>query len=215
MSNKKFFVLMPGNWPEADKYLSRPLLGSQKNPSIPWISVAQGIVDGKYDFVERASLDRSQKENYILEANTHAANETKTWTISEQAGFIFKKPSLLRAIISLQSIKTIDVMDDLSTEQILNNEFLKEASRLCKSPDLILIVPKRGWLLAAPGKPGDFPKMMKMNSIASGVFGRAENQAISNSCFFWNESLIGYNSFDGASGSLSLIKPEKELWFVE
>ena len=50
MSDKKFFVLMPGNWSEADKYLSRPLLGNQGDPHIPWISVAQGVVDGEYDW---------------------------------------------------------------------------------------------------------------------------------------------------------------------
>jgi hypothetical protein len=221
-----FFVLMPGSWPDADSHLCRPLLGGRKNRAehTPLVAVARGLVAGGYDFVARSNLGRADGHRVIAEAAEALQARPRTWQVAEKRGFLlWKRPSMVRLIVSQPPGATPDPMDDLSCEQILNPTALAEAADQLGSQELLAVVPKRGWLLLLPGKPGEIPQMMLAHQVASGVFERGAGDALSPYAFFVRADgrgadaagrLLGLNVFDGTSGTLSLVEPDDSEWLL-
>ena len=135
--------------------------------------------------------------------------------MAEQTGFwVFKKPSLVRVLLPGQPQPTLDAMDDLSAEQVLNPAVLEEIATLVQSDCIIVAIPKRGWLMACPGQPGEFPKMAKMHQIAAGVCGRAGADALTQHVYFVQHGAIMGVSVQDGSGLLSLYGPEESEWLV-
>jgi hypothetical protein len=51
------FVIKPNNWPDADNYLSRPLIGQRAFPLVPWLTISAGASGEGFQLVDRAGLD--------------------------------------------------------------------------------------------------------------------------------------------------------------
>jgi hypothetical protein len=213
-----FFVLQSGGWAEREACLCRPFLGSRggHGGQMPWVAVARGLTNGRYDLVRREGLAAGDARALIDEAQAHADASQRTWQVSETRGLLFfKKPSLIRAIVHQPPGATPDPMDDLSSEQILSPKALAEASAQLGSTALIAVIPKRGWLMITTGRPGEFPQMMKAHQVADGVFGLAEADAITPYAFFIQDGApSGVSMFDRGSGSLSLMKPVEKEWLL-
>lgn len=218
-----YFVLLPGDWPgAATAYLCRPLIGPRegRSPLMPWLAVATGVEDGLYTLVAREGVnaaDPAALRTHIEEARADLAGRAPGWDVAEKSGFLFKKPSLVRAIVPIQdrTIPTLDLMDDLSSELIVSDAAMAGAAAALDARELIAVVPKRGWLLVAPGRPGDLPQMRRMHEAADGIHGRAGEQAITPLSFFWRDGrLAGFNQMDASGGSLQLIAPDETSWLL-
>jgi hypothetical protein len=209
------FVVKPNNWPDADTCLCRPLIGQRSFSEVPWLAIAVGASSQGFQFVDQAGLDQNTARQIIAEATKHLESQSVVWDIAEKRGLIFKKPYILRAIVPAQTAKTPDIMDDLSCEQLANNRAMIEASKILSTENIMAIIPKRGWLLVCPGRPGEFPKMEEMHNAAQSMMGRAEpDQCISSNIFFWeNGNLVGQAVRDDSSGYISLAKSEESEWF--
>jgi hypothetical protein len=227
------FLLCPSNWKGSERYLCRPLLGSSQNDSeMPWLALGYLDRDRGFVFVERDGLDETQIRELLNQAQQNLTNSSSQWRVSETSGFLFfKKPSLLQATTSsdpalltqLADIKEVIpgvtmsmagtiVPDDYCCEQLLNVDFMQQASTLLGKQELIAIIPKRGWLMVAPGRAGEIPQMVKMGQAATGVYSRAGELAITALAFFvQNGRLIGINSHE--QSYLSMLQPIEEFWF--
>lgn len=212
-----YFVLQSGAWAEADRHLCRPLIGTRKSrsPQTPWVAVARGTERGGFDLVTRVQANGSGAA-IVEQAKDSLARHPSHLQVAEQAGFwLFKKPSLVRVLLPGQPQPTLDAMDDLSAEQVLNPALLDEVAALVRSDSILVAIPKRGWLMACPGQPGELVKMTKMHEIANGVFGRAGTDALTEHVYFVQHgALVGVSVQDQAGGYLSLYGPEESEWLV-
>jgi len=213
-----FFVLMSGAWSDADSHLCRPLLGSRtgRPPLLPWVAIARGVSGGGYDLVGRDGLTAADARGFVAEATSHLDACARSWQVAATSGFLFfKRPSMVRPIVAQPPGATPEPMDDLSSEQILNPKALAEAGASLRSQELLVVIPKRGWMLALAGRAGEFPRMMVANQAASGVFGRAGKDALSPYAFFTSGGrLTGANVLEGSSGFMHLAAPDEAGWLV-
>lgn len=208
------FVLMPGEWPQAANYLCRPLLGTRANrePDMPWVAVATGVLDGRFDLVQRGHVPSARE--FIQEAQNHLQSQSVTWQVTEKGGLFHQKPEVVRAVL-MQQTPTPDPMDDLSSEQILNSAAMTEAAGTLHADQLVAIIPKRGWLLVRAGSPSDWTARKYMLDAAAGVFSRAGGQAISPYVFHWQAGqIVGYEVIEGTSGHMSLQQAQEEEWLL-
>jgi hypothetical protein len=214
MSN--FFVLMPPDWSGADRYLCRPIIGNRGALRVPWLTVATGVDNGNCQFVSSPDLDRSAAQQTIAAATAQQESQAVSWDTVEKRGLIFKKPYLLRAIVSSQSAPTPTPMDDLSSEQMVSPTAMLAASNTLSAPSLMAIVPKRGWLLVCPGRSDEFPKLSQMHDLATQLMtGENRDRCLGNDVFFWeNGTLTGQAVRDKSSGYVSLAQPQPSVWSV-
>lgn len=214
---RHYFVLQSGSWAEADRHLCRPLIGTRKSrsPQTPWVAVARGTERGGFDLVTRTQANGSGAA-IVEQAKDNLARHPSHLQVAEQAGFwLFKKPSLVRVLLPGQPLPTLDAMDDLSAEQVLNPGVLEEVAALVRSDSIIVAIPKRGWLMACPGQPGEMNEMTKMHQLAGGVFGRAGSDALTEHVYFVQHgAIVGVSAADPTSGDLSLYGPEESEWLV-
>ncbi|MBC8104180.1 MAG: hypothetical protein H7Z41_16520 [Cytophagales bacterium] len=214
-----YFILMPGTWDSADRHLCRPLIGSRetRDTQTPWVTVATGVTDGQYDLIARTGPSPEAARQQIAEAQRHLELQPVTWQVTEKRGLLLKKPWIVRAMItSMRKVPTLGPMDDLSSELLLHSAALTEASRVVNSRELVVIVPKRGWLLAGAGGAADWPARKYMLDAATGVFGRATaQQGISPYVFHWqNGQVTGYEATEGQGGYLSLQQAQESEWLI-
>ena len=216
MATTVYFVLQPATWSGIDSHLCRPLLGSRRADDIPWVSVARSSAHGQVELVKRDGLDGAAARALVSQARTWIDTNELSWQVVAQRGFLFwKRPSMLRPINAKAGIGlTTDPMDDLSSELVLSPRALAEAAAKLGSSDLIAAIPKRGWLVLAPGSPGELPRMLEVHQIADGVFGRAEaKDALTDTVFFvQNGAVSGISRMKANAGSLSLLKPDEAAW---
>lgn len=106
-------------------------------------------------------------------------------------------------------------VDDLSTDVLLNPAALQEATKTLNADCIGIVVPKRGWLLAAPASPGDIAASGRLFEMSGGVASRAGEHAVSGSVvLFCNASgLSGVEVREGSSGYVSLMRPDEDTWF--
>lgn len=211
-----FYVIMPGSWSGAEEFLSRPILGHRQGrpASLPWVAVASGVEAGRYALVRRDARQPEAMKALIEEARRHVEGQPVGWQVAESRGLIFKAPVLLRAVVALAPGVTASPTDDLSSEQLLSRKALSAAAARLGSPSLIAVVPRRGWLLVAPGAPGELPAMTKMHQAAAGVFGRAGADGIASCGFFvQNGELVGANVVEPSGGFMHMARPQDGAWF--
>jgi PadR family transcriptional regulator PadR len=79
---------------------------------------------------------------------------------------------------------------------------------------MIAVVPKRGWLVVGPGKPGELPRMMAMHRLAIGVFDRAApHDALTETAFFVAAgTIIGTSTFGASGGGIALRQVDENAW---
>src|SRR5262249_45159210 len=159
----------------------------------------------------REGLGAGDARALIAEAEANAAKGPREWTVAEKSGFIFKKPSLLRAygdpMVPVKAMTTDGGgIDDLSTELILDAAFMTQAAELLRGEDLIAAIPKRGWLLVGRCVPGELPVMIRFRQMAEGIAGRGGRHALTSACFFVRDGVLRGVSGDGY---LSLVTSEE------
>jgi hypothetical protein len=209
-----FFLLLPGDWPAADDHLSRPLLGSRADrpDGMPWVAVAVRDVDGRAGLVSRKDLSDLDAADLVEEATVGLERQRVAWKVTRSRGVpLFRRPTLLRA--HLPDVAGAGQTDDLSAEQLLHPAVLLEAGRILGRQELIAVIPKRGWLLVRPGRPGEFPAVTEANSLAADLFGRAGSDRI---CpypvFVAGGELTGVNVLEGSRGSLLAGHADPQSW---
>lgn len=188
---------------------------SDTDPDHPKVAVATGFApSGGLALQELAGLSDGDAKAIIATATTNVAQGPRDWQVAEKAGFIFKKPSLLRgmgdAMVPVATMATEGGgIDDLASDLILDETFMAKASDLLGGADLIAAVPKRGWLLVGKCAPGQLPVMLKFTQIAEGVAGRGGRDALTTNCYFVNGGKV-----KGVSGKgyLSLLSSHDNPW---
>ncbi|WP_106306819.1 hypothetical protein [Chamaesiphon polymorphus] len=209
------FVLMPQRWPDAIDYLARPIIGDRGTLQVPWLAISSGVANGRFQLVSRAGLDCETALEIIQAATAQLESQSVVWNVAEQRGLIFKKPYLLRAIVSGQTAATPELMDDLSCEQLVSERAMLAASQTLSAPSLLAVIPKRGWLLVCPGKAGEFVKITEMHDLAETMMARDVDRSLSSNVFFWeNGSLCGHAVREESSGYVSLGQPQLSAWWV-
>jgi hypothetical protein len=211
-----FFVLMPGSWSGVEEFLGRPILGHRQGrpESLPWVVVATGIEAGRFALARRDAKQPETMKALVAEAQRHLDAQRVAWQVAESRGLIFKAPVMLRAAVAQAPGATPSPADDLSSEQLLSRAALSAAAARLGSPSLVAVVPKRGWLLVAPGAPGELPAMTRMHQAAAGVFGRAGADAIAPCGFFvQNGELIGASVVEPSGGFMHMARPQDGAWF--
>jgi hypothetical protein len=213
-----FYVLMPASWKNSSHYLCRPLLGSSPTnaANLPFVALASGTADGQYQLISRPGLVPSRAQEYLHEAQQQLASQTIEWQISEKGGLIFKRPTMVRAVIAGQTAPTNSPTDDLSSEQILNGAAIERAGEMMKVKELIVVIPKRGWLLVSPGLSGDIQQMLKMSQASGGIFERASTpEAVSPYVYFWADgNITGYYAEQGNGGAITFAEPQESAWGI-
>jgi len=202
---------------DPDKQLCRPLYGRREanEPDRPWVAVATGREGGAFVLAER-----SGGKALVDQATATLNHCPHKWTVSETKGALFwKRPSLLRAYgdlgVPVTEMATEGAgIDDLSTDLILREDVMAEAEGLLKSQNLLVVVPKRGWLMVSAGKPGEFPAMLPMHKIADGIAERGGRDGITKLVFFYGGgSLTGWSQLADGKGSLSLtVRADDDPW---
>jgi hypothetical protein len=211
-----FFVLMPPDWLDRDRYLCRPIIGNRGALRVPWLAIADGVNNGNFQFVLSQDLDRDTAQQIVTAATTQQESQAVSWDTVEKRGLIFKKPYLLRAIVSSQTAPTPTPMDDLSCEQIVSPTAMLAASNTLSAPSLMAIIPKRGWLLLCPGRADEFPKLAQMHDLATQMIAGADRDlCLGSDVFFWeNGTLTGHAVREESSGYVSLGQPQPSAWSV-
>ncbi len=209
-----FFVLMPHDWADADRYLCRPIIGNRQAMQVPWLTIASGVNNGHFQFVFSQDLDRHTAQQTIAAATAQQESQAVSWDTVEKRGLIFKKPYLLRAIVPGQTAPTLTPMDDLSCEQLVSPTAMLAASNTLSAPSLMAIIPKRGWLLVCPGRADEFPKLSQMHDLATQtIAGEARDRLLGSDVFFWeNGTLTGQAVRTESSGYVSLAQPQSSAW---
>src|SRR5262245_58728938 len=111
-----------------EDFLSRKLvpIGHDDDPEIPRVAVATGMAEGGgLELARREGLTAGDARRLIAEAEANSAKGPRSWTVAEKSGFIFKKPSLLRAYgdlgIPVREMATDGGgVDDLSSDLVLD-----------------------------------------------------------------------------------------------
>ncbi|WP_310489996.1 hypothetical protein [Chamaesiphon sp. VAR_69_metabat_338] len=211
-----FFVLMPPDWTDADRYLCRPIVGNRRAMQVPWLAIAAGVKNGNFKFVSSQNLDRDVAQQAIAAATAQQESQAVSWDTVEKRGLIFKKPYLLRAIVPGQTAPTPTPMDDLSCEQLVSPTAMLAASNTLSAPSLMAIIPKRGWLLVCPGRVDEFPKLAQMHDLATQMMADEDrDRVLGSDVFFWeNGTLTGQAVRTDSSGYVSLAQPQSSAWSV-
>jgi len=202
-------------------YFVRKLVPNAKtnDPEIPMVAVATGFApSGGLEFAKVAGLSAGDAKGLVAQATKNSSEGGREWKVSETAGFIFKKPSLLRAHGAFDvPVSTMQTegggLDDLSSDLLLDEPFMAKACEMLGSADLIATVPKRGWLMVGKCQPGQIPVMMKFAQIAEGISGRGGKDALATACFFVQGGKLHGVSGKGAS-YVSLITSSDNPWNV-
>ena len=104
--------------------------------------------------------------------------------------------------------------DDASTELLLRPDALHEAARLLRSDALVVVVPKRGWILVAAGSPREIGRSLPLLEAGVGVLSRAGRDGISPMAIFVADGRpIGVQDHGGSGGYVSLTAPDEETWY--
>ncbi len=212
----QFLVMMPHDWSEAERYLCRPLIGDRQVMKVPWLAVATGVANGNFAFVANQDLDRHTAQQQVATATTQLASQTVEWQIVEKRGLIFKRPSLVRAIVPGQTAATPEVMDDLSCEQLVSPQAMQAAGEVLSATSLLAIVPMRGWLMVGAGSSVDMPQISRMHELATQLMSyQGRDRHLSSDVFCWdNGTLIGQSVREASSGYISLGQPQESAWSV-
>jgi len=181
----------------------------------PLIAVATGFAaGGGLELQKLAGLTPGDARSIVATATRHVADGPRDWMVSEKAGLIFKKPSLLRGMgdttVPATTMATDGMgLDDLSTDLILDEMFMQKAGELLGGQELIAAIPKRGWLMVGRCQPGQLPVMIKFGQIADGICERGGRHALTKNCYF-----IKTGKLHGVSGQgyLSLITSRDDAW---
>ncbi len=170
--------------------VARPLIGPRRDDNpLPWLALATGQENGQFIL----SGDKSQLE----EAQANTQSLPYQWNVVGQKGFLwFKRPSLLRAYGDLTNsirLGSGQGSDDMSTEVLLNPKAMRAAETLLQSTSLGVVIPKRGWLLAAPVKPGEIQATTPLFQAAQGIASRGGVYALCGNVviFVQNGTLMG------------------------
>jgi hypothetical protein len=213
-----YFVLQPPSWGGASTHLCRPLVGPRHDrPGVPWVCVARSEKLYEFSLVRLDDVDGEQEVALIDEASAWMAKNAREWQVMEQKGFFKKKPSMVRAINARDSIGlTSNPMDDLSAEQLASPKAMLDACGPLDALDLMIAIPKRGWLVAAPGKPGDIFAANKMLEISHGVYGRAAPaDALTPDVFLVSAgAIIGRTGMSGGQSYFSLVRADDTAWNI-
>jgi hypothetical protein len=209
-----FLLLLPGDWQAADEHLCRPLLGSRADrpPLLPWVVVAERDAAGRASLVPREGLDADRARALVTMAEGRAARRTVRWQVTRRSGLVmFRHPTQLRA--TLPEVTGTGPTDDLSAEQVLHAEALREGGTLLRRQELVAVLPRRGWLLLGPGRPGEFPAINKANELATELYARAGSDRICPYPVFVRDGeLTGVNVLEGARASLYLAEVDPAGW---
>lgn len=149
--------------------VARPILGPIDNNPVPWVALATGFSEGKFILDGNISL--------VDEATNNINSMPYKWEVIQHDKFLWmKRPSMARAYGDLGSavrLSSADGSDDMSTELLLNSQAMREAEIVFGTSSLGAVVPKRGWLLIAPIKPGDLKASTPLLQAAQGIASRA------------------------------------------
>jgi hypothetical protein len=216
-------VLQPPSLAAPRDFICRPLLGSWegRDEDTPYVAVAEGHSNGAFELARRQGRDRAAIQALVEAAWQNALAAPWKWSVAEQRGFLwFKRPSLLRAIgdtsVPISEMTTEGGgVDDLSAEVILNPAALKEAAELLRAPQLIAVIPKRGWLLIAAGEHGNIFASQGLHDAADGIASRGGKHALSRTVFLVADgAVVGIDVRRGGSGFLSMLHAEESAWLV-
>ncbi|MBA3539118.1 MAG: hypothetical protein H0T79_05785 [Deltaproteobacteria bacterium] len=188
---------------------------SDTDPDHPKVAVATGYApSGGLTLQELDGLSAGDAKAIVATATTNLGKGPRAWQVSEKAGFIFKKPSLLRGMGDMSGpVTTMSTegggIDDLASDLILDEGFMARAGDELGATELIAAIPKRGWLLVGKCTPGQLPVMMKFTQIAEGIAGRGGRDALTTNCYF-----VSLGKVKGVSGKgyLSLLTSHDNPW---
>ncbi|MGE0401123.1 MAG: hypothetical protein AB7T06_30720 [Kofleriaceae bacterium] len=213
-----YFVLQPPSWEGASSHLCRPLVGPRHDRiSVPWVAVARSEKLYELSLVRLDEIDGDQARALIEQAGAWIARNAREWQVIEKSGFFRKKPSMVRAINGRDSIGlTSNPMDDLSSEQLVSPRAMLDACGPLEALDLMVAIPKRGWLVAAPGKPGDIFAAKRMLELSHGVYGRAAPEdALTPDVFMVSAgAIIGRCGLEGGESYVSLSRVDETAWNI-
>lgn len=200
------------------RHLCRPLVGV-KGSAYPHVAVVQHLEGGEFVVAERSG-DRAADEATIASATKNVRQQQWSWSVIEQAGLLFwKRPILLRGMGEVPPGAALPTegggVDDLPTELLLIPEAMEEAARVLRTRTLFAVVPKRGWLVVAPGEIGNPFAAQEMHQLTSGVASRAGRSAINGSVvLLWQEGrLVGVDGREGDSGYISMQGEDEANWW--
>lgn len=205
-----------------DEIVARPLLGGRQGDRVrPWVAVATGREEGRFVLARREDRSLAEIEALIAEAGRTVAAMPYGWTVSEESGILFwKRPSLLRGIgdttMSVAGYETEGSgFDDASTELLLRPDALADAAEQLRSRSLVVVIPKRGWLLVAPGAPGEIARALPLLQAAAGILSGAGRDGISRMAIFVSDGQpAGVQDHGPDGGYVSLMAPDEGAWFV-
>ncbi len=199
-------------------HVCRPIGGARdaNEPDRPWIAIATGRRDGAFTIAARSPDARS----LIDRATESLATCPHEWSVMATRGFLFwKRPSLLRAYgekgVPVQEMATDGGgIDDLSSDLVLRADVMERAAETLRSTSLLVVVPKRGWLVVGAGEPGDFGAMLPMHQMVDGIADRGGKDAISRRVFFYRgPALVGWSTMGAGGGSMTVtIRDDSDPW---
>ncbi len=200
-------------------HLCRPLVGVV-GVAYPHVAVATGLEGASFVLAQRG--ERAADEALIAAATKTTRAQTWSWSVSEQSGFwLWKRPSLLRGMGDLtvpvaQMTTDGGGIDDLATELLLIPDAMKKAAELLRTDTLFAIVPKRGWLMVAPGEIGNPFAGASLHQMAAGIAERGGRSSIAgNLIVLWKDGkLVGVDGREGSSGFISLQGEDEATWWV-
>jgi hypothetical protein len=226
------FLIHPPGWGLAETHVSHELVAADDSPVV---ALAK-FHDGEWTYFPRGSLEREEIESAIAEAVAYLTAQETSWAIEETRGFFgfFKRPAHASATGGVDldllgkgprdrieygltmKIAGAYVSDDFVPERLLVPAVLRRVAEQLGSASILVIIPKRGILVAAPGGPTDIPAVMQWAASARNFYADAKEAAICPHVFFVQDGqIVGVNAAKGdGSYAMSLQRAGDEDWFA-
>lgn len=220
-------VVLPRDQACDDDLIARPVVGEKHriHSDVAHEAVATRRERGRFILSRREGRNEKVLRELIQAAMQGLESTPYRWRIVETTGALwFRKPSLLRVVGPEEATGEDDGLEGLSSDLLVRSDIWEEALALLRSEILAVVVPKRGWLLAAKAEPKhllglgglEFPHPILR--VATNVGAVAGQLALSPKTVFFIRSpghLQGIGYYSGSYYQFRNISPVSTAWLED